>query len=100
MAPVKQALSLADIESRLRKLPDWTYENDALVRHLSFPSYLEGLAYVDRLAHEADRMDHHPSLVLDYKKVTVSYSTHSAGGITDLDFEAAERAEKLFSDRH
>lgn len=97
MAPVKQALSPEEIKSRLKTLPAWHHENGALVRRLSFPSYLEGLAYVDRLAHEADRMDHHPSLVLDYKKVTISYSTHSAGGITDLDVEAAERAEKLIS---
>ncbi len=95
MPQSQKALSQADIEHRLKSLPGWNIENGELVRRLEFPRYLDGLDFVNRLGRAADKMDHHPSIALDYKKVTVRYSTHSPGGITDLDFQAAELANKL-----
>lgn len=95
MSRIKEALPQSDVESRLKSFPNWTQKNNALVRVLEFPTYLDGLEFVNKLGHEAERMDHHPSIVLDYKKVTVKYSTHSAGGITELDFQAAELVDRL-----
>ena len=98
MSPVKEALSPSDIKSRLLRLPGWSFENNAILKTLSFPTYLAGLEYVERLGRDANQRDHHPSIILDYKKVTVTFSTHSAKGVTELDFEGAEQAERLFSE--
>ncbi len=95
MVAVSEALSENEIRERLKSLPAWAVQNKSLVRSVDFPSYLAGLDFVNRLAHEANRIDHHPSLVLDYKKVTVTYSTHSAGGITEKDVESARLADRL-----
>ena len=100
MAEPKQVLTPPEIVKRMKDLPGWSLENNALVRTYLFPDYLPGLDFVSRLAHEADRMDHHPRIVLDIKMVTVEYSTHSAGGITPLDFEGAKTADRLMGVGH
>ena len=65
-----------------------------MVKEFQFPSYLAGIEFVRALAEEAEVMNHHPDLSVGWRKVTVSLSTHSAGGITGLDFELAEKADR------
>ena len=89
-----QLLSAEEIESRLVSLPGWRAEGPVLVREFQFPSYLAGIEFVRVLAVEAEELNHHPDLFVGWRKVTVKLSTHSAGGVTTLDFELAERAER------
>ncbi len=86
----------AQIQSRLEALPDWALDNGQLVRKFSFSSYGAGVAFAVQVALTAEKMDHHPdSLEISWKAVRVAYVTHSAGGLTALDFEAATRVSKL-----
>ena len=55
----------------------------------------DAVAFVVRLAFGAEMADHHPDITINYKRVTLSYSTHSAGGITQQDFDGAKTAEPL-----
>ena len=57
----------------------------------------EAIAFVDRLAPEAEAADHHPDILINYKRVTLTYSTHSEGGLTDKDFAGAAAADRLVS---
>ena len=86
------------IEAALDNLPGWSVEGKELVKTYSFPSYLEGVHFVDRLAPVADRANHHPDLYIGWKKVKVALSTHSKGGITMLDVGLAQEAERLARD--
>ncbi|MBV9079534.1 MAG: 4a-hydroxytetrahydrobiopterin dehydratase, partial [Elusimicrobia bacterium] len=81
----------------LKQLPEWKRSHDSLVRTQTFPTYKNALDFVYQLGLAADAQDHHPDIELGYKKVTVRYSTHSAGGITGLDFQMAHVAEDLFN---
>ena len=74
---------------------DWREENDALVRELEFASFPEAIAFVDRLAELAESENHHPDIDVRYRRVTVRWTTHSAGGITERDRELAERTDGL-----
>lgn len=87
-------LSAEEIESRLASLPGWRAEESVLVREFKFPSYLAGIEFVRALAEEAEAMNHHPDLSVGWRRVVVTMSTHSAGGITTLDFELAEKADR------
>ena len=87
-------LSAEEIESRLASLPGWRAEESVLVREFKFPSYLAGIEFVRALAEEAEAMNHHPDLSVGWRRVVVTLSTHSAGGITALDFELAEKADR------
>jgi 4a-hydroxytetrahydrobiopterin dehydratase len=67
-----------------------------LSRSLSFSDYASGIAFVVRLAFAAERRDHHPDLHVHWGKVRVDWSTHDAGGITEVDTEMAVVTDALY----
>jgi 4a-hydroxytetrahydrobiopterin dehydratase len=73
-------------------MSDWQEQDDALVREFELPSFPAAIEFVDRLA---EREDHHPDIDIRYRRVTVRWSTHAAGGITQKDREMAERTSAL-----
>lgn len=88
-------LSRTDAEQRLKTLNGWALEGDAIRKQFTFPGFLEAIAFVNRLAPAAEAADHHPDILINYKRVTLTYSTHSEGGLTDKDFAGAATAEKF-----
>jgi 4a-hydroxytetrahydrobiopterin dehydratase len=73
----------------------WVEVDDALERTFELPSFPDAITFVNRLAEVAEREDHHPDITISYKRVTVRWTTHSAGGITDRDRELAELSSGL-----
>ena len=73
----------------------WEERDGALVRELELPSFADAIAFVNRLAELAERENHHPDIDIRYRRVTVRWTTHSAGGITERDRELAERTADL-----
>ena len=74
---------------------EWPVIEGALERTFELPSFPEAIAFVNRVAELAERENHHPDVTISYKKVTLRWTTHSAGGITDRDRELAARSAKL-----
>ena len=88
-------LSQPDIEQRVQQLDGWTLQGDAIVKRYTFDSFPDAIAFVNRLADEAERVDHHPDILVSYRRVTLTYSTHSEGGLTDKDFAGARTADRV-----
>jgi 4a-hydroxytetrahydrobiopterin dehydratase len=88
-------LSTAEVESQLAQRPGWAVKGDGLVRMYTFETFPDAIAFVTRLAFDAETADHHPDLAVSYRKVTVTWSTHSEGGITDKDFEGTRQADAV-----
>ena len=88
-------LSRADAEQRLKSLKGWTLEGDAIKKQYTFKDFPAAIAFVNRLAPEAEKADHHPDILINYKRVTLTYSTHSEGGLTEKDFAGAATADRL-----
>jgi 4a-hydroxytetrahydrobiopterin dehydratase len=84
-----------DARRRIDELDGWTLQADAIHRQYTFPAFADALTFVVRLGFEAESADHHPAIRVDYKRVALTYSTHSAGGLTVKDFEGATRADAL-----
>jgi 4a-hydroxytetrahydrobiopterin dehydratase len=84
-----------EARTRLQKLPGWELQNDAISRQFTFKGFPEAIAFVVRLSFEAEAADHHPDILINYKRVRLTYSTHSENGLTDKDFAGAERATAL-----
>ena len=84
-----------DIALRLLTMPGWHFEGDALSRKFELPSFPDAIAFVTRLAFAAEAADHHPDVPTSYKRVTVSWSTHSEGGVTEKDFAGATQSDKI-----
>ena len=83
-------LSEDEIESRLVGL-SWEREDDEIVRDWKFENFAEAIAFVNRVAEAAEEANHHPDILLyGWNKVRLSLTNHSAGGLTDPDFEMAK----------
>ena len=88
-------LSAEQAKSKLSGLPGWELGENAISRTFKFGDFPEAIAYVVRLGFAAEAADHHPDIDIRYKRVTLTYSTHSEGGLTEKDFAGAETATKL-----
>jgi 4a-hydroxytetrahydrobiopterin dehydratase len=88
-------LSLVEAEQRVKSLKGWTLAGDAIRKQFTFKDFTDAIAFVNRLAPEAERADHHPDIAISYKRVTLTYSTHDEGGLTDKDFAGAATADRL-----
>ncbi len=88
-------LSRAEAEQRTKTLDGWTLEGDAVRKQYTFATFLDAIAFVNRLAPKAEAADHHPDILINYKRVTLTYSTHSEGGLTEKDFAGAAMADRL-----
>jgi len=88
-------LDRQEAERRLKGLSGWTLEGDAIRKQFTFKDFPEAIAFVNRLAPEAEAVDHHPDILINYKRVTLTYSTHDEGGLTDKDFAGASTADRL-----
>lgn len=90
---MRQKLSDLEIQRALGGLPGWSRRGDALTKTYTFDKFANGISFVDRVAAAADDMDHHPDIDIRYTKVTMTLSTHDAGGITSSDLKLAEKIE-------
>lgn len=88
-------LAADEVRSRLQQLPEWELEGEAIKRQFTFKGFPEAVAFIVRLAFDAEAADHHPDILVNYRRVTLTYSTHSEGGLTAKDFAGAETADRL-----
>ncbi len=77
------------VRERLRSLPGWSREGDAIAREYEAPSFRAVIDFVGRIADAAEAANHHPDLDVRYRRLRVVLSTHSEGGITEKDFALA-----------
>jgi 4a-hydroxytetrahydrobiopterin dehydratase len=92
-------LSDDDIARRLSQLSGWRCEGKAIVCQFTFAGFPEAVQFVQRLVPGCEAADHHPDIAISYRRVTLSYWTHSEGGITEKDFAGAAAADTLAGDR-
>jgi 4a-hydroxytetrahydrobiopterin dehydratase len=76
-------------------MDDWPEVDGALERTFEFASFADAVAFVNRVAELADAENHHPDIAIAYRRVTLRWTTHSAGGITDRDRDLAARSAQL-----
>jgi 4a-hydroxytetrahydrobiopterin dehydratase len=83
------------VQTLLMEVPEWKLEGDVIVRTVNFPSFLEAVDAVNKVAREAEAMDHHPDIDIRWRTVRLALSTHSAGGLTTLDFQLAKKLDQV-----
>jgi len=88
-------LSQADVDQQMKGLSGWTLQGDEIRKQYTFKDFPEAIAFVNHLAPVAEAADHHPDIQITYKRVTLTYSTHSEGGLTERDFAGAATADRL-----
>ena len=84
---------MSEIKEKLLALDNWVLEGNAIKKVFEFDTYLESLAFANKIARIAEEENHHPDILIQYKKVTVSCTTHSENGITDKDISLAKKID-------
>ena len=88
-------LSQEEIETRLKQVEGWRQEGLAISRDFLFSSFVDAVAFVNRVAEVAEEADHHPNMTIDYKRVSLSITTWASGGLTRRDFRLAGKIDGL-----
>ncbi|NEO28101.1 MAG: 4a-hydroxytetrahydrobiopterin dehydratase [Kamptonema sp. SIO4C4] len=90
-----QLLSDTQIQANLQQLSGWTQEGKTIQQTFKFKDFVTAIDFVNRLVEPAETAGHHPDLEISYNKVTVSMTTHDAGGLTEKDFDMAKKISQL-----
>jgi 4a-hydroxytetrahydrobiopterin dehydratase len=88
-------LKAQDIKEWLKKLPEWELDKKQIERTFEFDDFTQAMEFVNGVAEIAEEEDHHPDIDVRYNKVRVALSTHTEGGLTEMDFEVAEKIGTL-----
>lgn len=86
-------------ESYLRSLQGWKLKGEAIQKEFRFGSYLEGLQFGYDVGKIAEKQDHHPDILIKWRRVKLTLSTHSVGGLSENDFIIAAKAELSFRNK-
>ena len=95
VAVMADLIKADDLKNRLKKIPEWELEKKHLERTFEFDDFSEAIDFVNSVAEVAEEEEHHPDIDIRFNKVRLVLSTHSKGGLTDLDFNLAERIDTL-----
>ena len=88
-----------EIEGWIAAHPRWRFREGSIRKKYAFPSFRSAIVFVNRVATIADELNHHPDIVVKYDRVSLTLSTHDAGGVTEKDFKLAERIDFATSAR-
>lgn len=90
-----ERLSSPEIQQQMQALPSWTINEGQLYCTYEFNNFVESVDFVNRMVEPAEALGHHPDLEISYNTVTIKLTTHDAGGLTQLDFDLAQRISQI-----
>ena len=90
-----EKLSSDEIQTELKKVAGWVIQDEKLHKEFQFSSFIEAFGFMTQLALVAESMNHNPEWFNVYNRVVIDLTTHVAGGISNLDFELASKANDL-----
>ena len=95
-----KALSEQEVVRFLNEnLKDWTLEEKTIIRDFKFKTFVEAFSFMTAVALEAEKLDHHPDWSNSYNKVSITLTNHEAKGITQVDFDLANKIDRIFTQK-
>ncbi len=92
-------LNNEEIEKKLSDLNEWNRADAKTIeRNFSFQQFLTGISFVEKIAHHAENVQHHPNIIIDHTSITVRLSTLDEGGITKKDVDSAAAYNQIFQE--
>jgi len=88
-------LSDAEVRQALQQLPGWKKSGEAIERVFQFDNFVKAMDFVDHVAEAAEAVNHHPDILINYNKVTLTLVSHDSGGVTPRDVKMAGRINEL-----
>jgi 4a-hydroxytetrahydrobiopterin dehydratase len=93
--PYAPLLTEAELTEGLAALPEWRRDGDTILRTIRCATFLEAIALVTRVAEAAEAADHHPDILINWRRVTFTLTTHAADGLTAKDLGMAAAIDNL-----
>ena len=90
-------MSINDAELTLKSLPSWKLLDNRIEKEYKFKTYLEGLDFANKIGHIAEEQDHHPDILIGWRRVTLTLTTHSIKGLSENDFIMAAKADMEYA---
>lgn len=90
-----EKLSQESIDAKVAESPEWSVNAGTLQRTFKFENFVEAMKFVNNVAKRAEKAQHHPDILIRYGKVTLTLTTHDAGGISQKDFDLAHEVDGL-----
>lgn len=91
-------LSPGEISEKIKTLSGWQLADNAIKKQYVLESFMPAIEFVNRVAKLAEEADHHPDITINYHRVTMVLSTHSAGGLTAMDFDLAKKIDGVVAE--
>ena len=91
------SLTAKQVSFHLKAVPCWSKRAQTILRTFKFEGFLKAIAFVNRIARKAQKLNHHPDIDIRFNKVTLTLTTHDEGGITEKDFALARQCDEVFS---
>ena len=88
-------LTASEIDQALHDLPGWTGDSNAIVRVFQFGNFLEAMEFVNKISAAAEASNHHPDILINYNKVTLTLVSHDSGGVTQRDIRMARKINEV-----
>lgn len=88
-------LSLGEVQLKMREINNWDIEGTNIIKEFEFRDFKSALEFVNKIAEIAERHNHHPTILFDYRLVRITLTTHSEKGLTEKDFEFAKEVDKI-----
>ena len=97
MSPLNMAALIAqsNLKQMMKRIPEWETNKKSIERTFEFDDFDQAIDFVNAVAEIADEEEHHPDIDVRWNKVRLVLCTHSEGGLTDLDFQVAEKIDTL-----
>src|SRR3989442_8487694 len=92
-------MSTNDAEQYLTSLHGWKLVDTKIEKEYRFKAYLDGLDFANRIGHIAEEQDHHPDILIGWRRVKLVFTTHSIKGLSENDFIMAAKADKEYASR-
>lgn len=90
-----EKLADADLDAGLERLSEWSRTGESIQRTFAFADFMAAMAFVHRVAERAEEVQHHPDILIRWNKVTLTLSTHDAGGLTEKDLALAAECDEF-----
>jgi len=92
---MSELIPSSQLNTWIKKVPEWELDGKRIVRSFDFDSFIDSVDFVNGVAEIAEDLGHHPDVDIRYGKVDLYITTHSAGGLTEADFELASKIDTL-----
>ena len=88
-------LNINSIKESLKSLEGWIFEDNVIFKEYTFKNYMDSIRFIQDLAQEAEKNNHHPDMAVGWCKIKVSFTSHDKGGVTEECIAMARVAEKI-----